>query len=57
MSYEAATMIVQVQGQQSKPIKLRRGVRRVTSPKLFFRLTNYDYLLQNDLKDMYMTLD
>ena len=47
--YEAATMSVQVQGQQSKPIQLRRGVRQgdVISPKLF----------TSALEDMFKTLD
>lgn len=47
--YEAATMSVQVQNQQTRPIPLHRGVRQgdVISPKLF----------TNAMEDMFKTLN
>jgi hypothetical protein len=47
--YESATMSVQVQNQQTKPVPLHRGVRQrdVISPKLF----------TNAMEDMFKTLN
>ncbi|KAA5553182.1 hypothetical protein F3G54_32575, partial [Pseudomonas aeruginosa] len=47
--YDAATMTVQVQKDQTRPIQLRRGVRQgdIISPKLF----------TNALEDVFKTLD